>query len=214
MFACEQRQRVVDLCIALSRQGYLAATGGNVAVRVDAEHFVVTPSSVDYFTMSAADICVIRLSDVARVDGARAPSVETGLHARVLRRRSDVGCSIHTHQPLASAFALLGEALVVEDPRARACLGPKVPLVGYMPSGTTLLAWMLGRAVRPECNAYLMRNHGALCCGADIEQAALAVELLERLAGDCLRRRIAVRAGGDPLRESVLRALAHPLESA
>jgi L-fuculose-phosphate aldolase len=214
MIASVQRQRVVDLCVALSREGYLAATGGNVAIRVDAEHFVVTPSSVDYFTMNAADICVIRLSDVARVEGERAPSVETGLHARVLRRRPDIGCSIHTHQPLASAFALLGEALTVDDPRARACLGARVPLVGYMPSGTALLAWLLGRAVRPDCNAYLMRNHGALCCGANVEQAALAVELLERLAGEHLRRRIAALAGGDPRHESVLLGLIHALESA
>jgi L-fuculose-phosphate aldolase len=214
MFAAEQRQRVVELCVALSRQGYLAATGGNVTLRVDAEHFVVTPSSVDYFTMTAADICVIRLSDRARVEGTRAPSVETGLHARVLGRRPDVGCCIHTHQPLASAFALLGEALTVEEPRARACLGPRVPLVGYFPSGTAVLAWMLGRAVRPDCNAYLMRNHGVLCCGADVEKAALAVELLERLAGDQLRRRIAAHASGDPARESVLLGLVHAPGSA
>lgn len=213
MFASAERQRVVDLCVALSQGGYLAATGGNVALRLDAEHFLVTPSGVDYFSMTAADICVIRLADRACVDGARAPSVETGLHARVLGRRPDVGCSIHTHQPLASAFALLGEALAVEEPRARACLGPRVPLVGYMPSGTGLLAWLLGRAVRPDCNAYLMRNHGALCCGADVEQATLAVELLERLAGERLRRRIAARAKNDPPRESALLGLVRALES-
>jgi L-fuculose-phosphate aldolase len=213
MLAREQRQRVVDLCVALSRQGYLAATGGNVALRVDAAHFVVTPSSLDYFTMSAEDICVIRLSDRARVDGARAPSVETGLHAGVLARRPDVGCSIHTHQPVASAFALLGETLTVDEPRARACLGPRVPLVGYMPSGTKLLAWLLGRSVRPECNAYLMRNHGILCCGADVKQASLAVELLERLAVEHLRRRIAARATSDPAREAVLLSLVQALES-
>jgi L-fuculose-phosphate aldolase len=213
MFAGAQRQRVVDLCIALSRQGYLAATGGNVALRVDPEHFVVTPSSIDYFTMNAADICVIRLSDRARVDGARKPSVETGLHARVLSRRPDVWCCIHTHQPVASAFALLGEALTVEEPRARACLGARVPLVGYMPSGTALLAWMLGRAMRPDCNAYLMRNHGAVCCGTDVEQAALAVELLERVAGECIRQRIAKRASGDPVRGAALLGLVDALKS-
>ncbi len=207
MFAGEERQRVVELCIALSRGGYLAATGGNVALRVDPEHFVVTPSSVDYFSISAADVCVIRLSDVARVNGARKPSVETGLHARVLARRPDVGCCIHTHQPLASAFALLGEALPVDDPRMRACLGPLVPLVGYRPSGTVFLARLLGQAMRPDCNAYLMRNHGALCCGAGVEQAALAVDLLERLAGDCLRRRIAARAGRKPALQSLVDAL-------
>ncbi len=209
MFAGEQRQRVVDLCVALSRQGYLAATGGNVALRVDPEHFVVTPSAVDYFTMEAGDVCVIRLADLARVDGDRKPSVETGLHARVLGRRPDVGCCIHTHQPLASAFALLGEALPVDEPGARACLGPRVPIVGYMPSGTSLLARLLGRAVRPDCNAYLMRNHGALCCGPDVAHATRAVELLERLACERLRQRIAARANGGAAGMSDLLALVH-----
>src|ERR1017187_1027330 len=108
------RQTVVDLCVQLSGLGYFAGTGGNIAVRIDAEHFAVTPSATDYLTMSAEDVCVMRLSDLVCVKGARAPSVETGLHARVLRQRPDVACSIHTHQPGASACALLGMALAVD----------------------------------------------------------------------------------------------------
>ncbi len=48
MFAHEQRARVVALCVDLSRRGYLAGTGGNVALRIDAECFAVTPSAIDY----------------------------------------------------------------------------------------------------------------------------------------------------------------------
>ena len=91
------RQSVVELCLELSRRGHFSGTGGNIALRIDAEHIAVTPSATDYLTMVADDICVLRLSDLQQVAGARAPSVESGLHAKVLRARPDANASIHTH---------------------------------------------------------------------------------------------------------------------
>ena len=212
MLARKERQRAVDACVQLSYRGYFAATGGNLAVRIDAETFAVTPSATDYLTMTAADICVFRLADLARVEGERAPSVETGLHARVLRRRPDVHCSIHTHQPVASACALLGEALAVDEPALRRSLGARVPLIGYMPSGTGLLSFLVGRALRLDINAYLMRNHGALCCGTTMEAAIQAVEDLERLSREYLHSRISARAASPQL-AAALRDTAAALET-
>jgi L-fuculose-phosphate aldolase len=186
------RQHVVDLCGELSQRGYFAGTGGNIMLRIDAAHVAVTPSAIDYQVMQAADVCVLRLADLSVVDGERAPSVESSLHARVLRARPDVGCSIHTHQPVASACALLGRALDVPA-ELRPSLGPRVPLVGYAPSGTSWLASKLARALAADCNAYLMRNHGILCCGPDSVAAMQAVEDLETLARTELTRRIALR---------------------
>ncbi|WP_043091505.1 class II aldolase/adducin family protein [Xanthomonas sp. SHU 166] len=213
MFAHEQRARVVALCVELSRRGYLAGTGGNVALRLDAERFAVTPSAIDYLTMRAEDICVVRLADLRQLDGAATPSVETGLHAQVLRRRPDVACSIHTHQPVASACALLGAALPVEDPALQATIGARVPMIGYFPSGTGLLAWLLARQLRPSSNAYLMRNHGVLCCGRSLEQAVAAVDALEQLARDHLARRIERRALHDAGLAAPLRAVLTALEA-
>ena len=204
------RQTVVDLCLALSQRGYFAATGGNIALRIDAAHFAVTPSATDYLTMSADDVCVLRLADLARVEGERAPSVESGLHASVLRARAEIGCSIHTHQPIASACALIGEALDV-PPALQRSLGPRVPVVGYAPSGTGWLAAKLGRALRPDTNAYLMRNHGVLCCGRDADAAVQAVDDLEALARTQLLQRIAVRTAREPSLQNALRRVADAL---
>ncbi len=213
MFVHEQRARVVALCVELSRRGYLAGTGGNVALRLDAERFAVTPSAIDYLAMRAEDICVVRLADLRQLEGAATPSVETGLHAQVLRRRPDVACSIHTHQPVASACALLGAALAVEDPALQVTIGHSVPMVGYFPSGTGLLAWLLARQLRPSRNAYLMRNHGVLCCGRSLEQAVAAVDALEQVARVHLARRIERRALHDAGLAAPLRAVLTALEA-
>jgi L-fuculose-phosphate aldolase len=192
------RKSIVDLCLVLSRHGYFAATGGNLSVRVDAERFLVTPSAIDYLAMQPSDMCLLRLRDLARLEGERAPSVETGLHARVLRARPDVRCCIHTHQPVASALALIGEDVPVEDEALASRLGRIVPVVGYAPSGTGWLAAKLARALRPGINAYLLRNHGAVCCGSGMTEAMQAVEDLEMLAKRHLRNRIAGRLAEAP----------------
>jgi L-fuculose-phosphate aldolase len=193
MIAKSQRETVVALCRDLVARGFLAATGGNVALRIDAERFAVTPSAMDYAVMTAADVCILALADLKRVDGDRAPSVESGLHAGVFRKRADCGCSIHTHQPAASACALIGEALTIGDAKLRVILGARVPVVGYAPSGTGWLAGKVAAALRPGVHAYLMLSHGALCCGADPAEATARVAALEAASLAELRRRILSR---------------------
>ncbi|WP_108124705.1 class II aldolase/adducin family protein [Saccharospirillum mangrovi] len=187
-----ERQTVVELCQQLSQRGFFAATGGNLMLRLDARQVAVTPSATDYASLSAADVCVLNLSDLSVVEAQRSPSVESSLHARVLRRRADLQCSIHTHQPLASACALLGAPLDVPAEQ-QPLLGKRVPVVGYAPSGTTLLARRLERAVDAHSHAWLMRNHGVLCAAADSDTALAAIEALERLAAAHLNRLIGQR---------------------
>jgi L-fuculose-phosphate aldolase len=192
------QERIVELSQRLSQRGFFAATGGNLALRVDALHIAVTPSATDYFTMCADDVCVLRLKDLVQISGERAPSVESGLHAKILRHRPDVNCSIHTHQPLASACTLLGKPLEVGYPQLWKSLGQRIPLVGYAPSGTGWLASKLERAIRSDQNAYLMRNHGVLCCGPDIETTLDRLEDLETLCRDHLLKQIKAHTRGRP----------------
>lgn len=209
------QQQVVDACVRLADRGYLAGTGGNVALRVSANEFAVTPSASDYYTMRAADICILQLDTLAVIEGALKPSVESGIHARTLRARPDCNASVHTHQPLASAIALLGIALPVATPEAQQALGKEIPLVPYGPSGTGLLAAAYGKRVRADANAYLLRNHGLVCCGASMDAAIENVEWVEREAAAYLRRRIALSGlGAAAVRQHVITDLAEAEQSA
>jgi L-fuculose-phosphate aldolase len=175
----QARLKVVSICLLLADKGYLAGTGGNVACRIDDEHFAITPSATDYYAMGPEDICVLRLDNLTVIAGNRRPSVEHRLHAHVLRARRDCDASIHTHQPIASAYTLVGRDLEILDPCHRAILGPKAARVSYAPSGTNWLASRLGKALQPDINAYLMRNHGVVCCGPTLDETVTRVEVLE-----------------------------------
>ncbi len=187
------RERVLETCRTLADQGFLAGTGGNVAVRADSEHFCVTPSGTDYYSMEPNDICVLRLADQRQIAGDHKPSVESGLHALVLKARPDCVASIHTHQPVASAYTLLARPLTVVRDTHRRLLGGTVPCAGYAPSGTSWLAGSVAHQVRPDIHAYLMRNHGVVCVGESMERAMERVVALEQACADFFERQLSER---------------------
>lgn len=173
---------IVNTAQDLTRRGYLMATGGNLSVRIPGEEaLAITPSNMDYLLMGAEDICVVRL-DGQVLEGARQPSVETGMHAGIYRARADVHAIIHTHQVYTSTLALIEAPIpALFDEQAR-FLGRSVDIIPYAPSGTGMLAKKVARHVGGQANAFIMRNHGALVFGHDMARAALNVELLEKCA--------------------------------
>ena len=189
------RRQVVDACLTLADRGYLAGIGGNVAMRLDETHFAVTPSAADYYTMRPEDICVLRLDTLQLIDGALKPSVESGLHAAMLRFHQGAGASVHTHQPLASAVALISRGIPLH---AGDAMGDEVALVGYGPSGTGLLVRALSRRLRPGRLAYLLRNHGVICAASSLDAATASVARIEAAAARLLEDLIGRRPPSHP----------------
>ena len=180
------RELVVDVCRTLLDRGYLKATEGNVSVRVPGEDaFAITPSSYDYVKMEAADICVLSLEG-RQVLGVKKASIESSMHAAVYERRPDVSVIIHTHQPYASALALMERPIpALFDEQVR-YLGRSVELVRYAPSGTSFLKKNVAKRLSSGANAYILENHGVLVLGGDAEQAVHNMALLEKVALDYL----------------------------
>ena len=187
----QARREIVDACLWLAERGFLAATGGNVSLRIDADLFAVTPSAVDYYSMSPEDICIVRLNTLEVVAGDRKPSIEYGLHAALLRLRKDAVAVIHTHQPMASAVALLNLPLSITAAAAGQSLGGRIEIVPYAPSGTGMLVRALKRRLKPDVHAYLLRNHGLICCGSTLQEALARTEVVERVAAGFLHDAIA-----------------------
>jgi ribulose-5-phosphate 4-epimerase/fuculose-1-phosphate aldolase len=180
-FAAYKRD-IVKTAQQLTHKGYLMATGGNVSVRIAGQNaLAITPSNFDYLQMTPDDICVLDF-DGDIIEGARTPSVESSMHAGIYETRPDVQAVVHTHQVAASACALLNVSIpALFDEQAR-FLGRSVETIPYAPSGTWLLRRRIMKHVKNHNNAYIMKNHGALCLGHYLERAAHNVEILEKCA--------------------------------
>ena len=147
--------------------------------------YAITPSSYDYEKMEPGDICVLGL-DGRHVLGQKKASIESSMHAAVYELRDDVSVIIHTHQPYASALALMERPIpALFDEQVR-YLGRSVDLVPYAPSGTGFLKKNVAKKVGGGANAFILENHGVLVLGGSAEQAVHNMALLEKVALDYL----------------------------
>jgi ribulose-5-phosphate 4-epimerase/fuculose-1-phosphate aldolase len=175
-------RRVVETARYLHDRGLTHGSTGNVSVRVG-ELVVVTPTGLSLRTITAADLAVID------VDGRRhsggTPSKEAVLHAAVYRARPGAGAVIHTHSVWSTAVSCLRD--IDEDdalPSLTAYYRMRVgvlPIVPFYPPGAPELAAHAGRvAARAHC--MLLRNHGPIAAGDDLDHALDVLEELEHTA--------------------------------
>lgn len=182
------RQHVVDMCRTMLERGYLKATEGNVSVRVPGRRlYAVTPSNYSYDRMRVEDVCIVdfagtHVPDAGRAGASLAPSIECGMHANIYRARPDVHAIVHTHQPYASALAVLRRPIpALTDEQVR-FLGREVAIIDYAPSGTGFLARNVQRKITSGDNAFILANHGIVAVGTDPERAVFNMALLEKVS--------------------------------
>ena len=179
-----ERTIVVQAAQQLLRLGLVAATSGNVSLRLEGDEkeglIAVTPASTDYETMTPEDIVIVDY-DVDVIEGDAVPSSESLTHVAVYKARSDISAVIHTHSIYASVLAVAGVPLPPILDELVAYLGGPVEVAEYgFPSSEDLGE----KAIQAmgERNAVFIRNHGVLAAGRDMPDALRACELVERAA--------------------------------
>ncbi|MCF0248166.1 MAG: class II aldolase/adducin family protein [Synergistes sp.] len=173
------REEIIETARAMLRSGLVQGTGGNFSVRCG-DGFIVTPSGMDYTTIVPDDLPKMSLSGEV-IEGEKRPSIEKGLHRLIYEKRSDVGAVIHTHSIYATAAAAARRALPVLTDNQAVYFGGEIPVSRYARIGTEALAENVVQALGKGFGV-LIANHGALCAGATLAEAALRCELLEIFA--------------------------------
>ena len=164
----------------LYRLGFMPGTSGNLSVRLDDRRLLVTPTGVSKFLLRSADIVIVDLEG-RHLDGYRKATSEVSMHLAVYRHRNDVTAVIHSHPPIATAFACVGRGLdEMLCQEAVMTLGV-VPLATYATTGTEEVATSLAPFL-PDHDAILMANHGAVSYGGTLLQAFQKMETVEHLA--------------------------------
>ena len=182
------RQDLVRFGKMLHSQGFVAATDGNLSVRLDDERILITPTCVSKGMMRAQDMVIVGL-DGRKLNGSSNPSSEITMHLTIYRMRPDVGAVVHAHPCTATGFASAGMAL--DEPLCSEVvitLG-SVPLAPYATTGSMELSDSL-RPFIPYHDAILMANHGVVTYGADLRQAYMRMEAVEHYARIVLTTRL------------------------
>ena len=176
----QHREEIVRYGRMIHERGYVAATDGNLSVRLDQKRILMTPTSMCKGMMSASDLVIID-NKGKKLAGRRDVSSEMAMHLFIYRLRPDIKAIVHAHPPTATGYAAAGlplnEALISE---VVICLGA-IPLAKYGTPGTPELTDALEPLI-PEYDAILMSNHGVVTYGEDLHKAYMKMETVEHFA--------------------------------
>ena len=182
------RQDLVRFGKMLHSQGFVAATDGNLSVRLDDQRILITPTCVSKGMMRPQDMVIVGL-DGRKLNGSSNPSSEIAMHLTIYRMRPDIGAVVHAHPCTATGFASAGMAL--DEPLCSEVvitLG-SVPLAPYATTGSMELSDSL-RPFIPYHDAILMANHGVVTYGEDLCRAYMRMEAVEHYARIVLTTRL------------------------
>jgi L-fuculose-phosphate aldolase len=146
--------------------GLVVGTSGNVSVRVG-DLVLVTPTGVPYDRIGPDDIVAVDL-DGKQVMGTLRPSSELPMHLAIYLH-TDARAVVHTHAVHATAVSTLLYELPAIHYMA-AALGGKIRVADYATYGSEQLAANVLHALR-ERTGCLIRNHGTIVYGDDLDQA-------------------------------------------
>lgn len=173
-------EEVLAAAKTMLERGLVEGTSGNISGRLEGGLVCVTPSSVDYDTMTLDDLVVVDL-DGEVVSGTRSPTTEKDLHLSVLRSYPELGSVIHTHAVYATMFALAHEPIPAVIEEVVVYVGGDVPCCEYKGTGSRELGDEVA-AHLADRGAALLANHGLVTCASTPEKALHHAGLVERTA--------------------------------
>lgn len=176
----EIRENVIATGIKMAETSLTVGTWGNISAKIDEDHFAITPSGMDYFTLKPEDIVVLDL-DGKVVDGNRKPSIEYALHEQVYKNRSDVNAVVHTHSTFCTAFAMARKDIPPAADDLVQIVGGDVRVAEYALPGSKELAENAVKALEGR-NGAILANHGALAVGKDLKETLKTAFVMEKSA--------------------------------
>jgi L-fuculose-phosphate aldolase len=161
-------------------RGFVAATDGNISVRIMGDRMLITPGGHALDSMTPEDPVYVNF-DGDVLSGGNRPSSELLMHIEIYRQRSDVHAIIHAHPPLATAFTVAGESLAEPVLPEIVALYGSIPTAAYATPSTVENVEVIREPIRGH-DIVVLDHHGAVTVGPDLTEALQKMEKLELTA--------------------------------
>ncbi len=186
MFEIE-KQQVLEACMQMKEYQLISLTGGNICVRID-DYCIVTPSGMLYEKMVPADMVVTNMKGEV-IEGERKPSSDLAALIYMFEKRPEIKAIIHTHQPYATAIGFNNDSLP-------ACM---VTLIDAAHARIKVAPWTVSSDIGMgilacdylgDATAVIMKHHGVITIGKDLEEALFSAVYLEEASKTYVMARI------------------------
>ena len=184
----EQKNIVLQGAKKFFKEGLTVGPSGNVSLRTSkqATSMAITRSGKNYEEMTTDDVNIVDFSSednkIKVLEGNFTPSSESILHSMIYKNRKNINAVVHYHGPFSTAVGVVAESIppMVDDQVF--FLGGEIGVTSeYAVSGSIEMANQVIPALGKK-NAVIIRNHGAIGIGKNMEYALEACHYLEKAA--------------------------------
>lgn len=173
-------EKIVETAHHIYDKNMIIGKAGNISI-IDNDDMYITASGTDFKSLKYTDIIKVNVDTLEYVTmDDKVPSMETNLHIGVYQKRNDVKSVVHVHSPYATAFAFSNKRLKQQEGFGE-ITGEYIEEVEYFTPGSKSLAKHASNALKNE-DAVLLKNHGVICVGKNIDEATLLCEYIEGIA--------------------------------
>jgi len=180
------KNEVIEQIVAISYYVYqknlVPGKSGNISARFDdngVQKVAITRSGIAKKNVAMGDVIIIDM-DGKVLEGNKKPSSETLLHLGIYKNRSDINGIFHGHPPYTTGFSMSDKTLKRLEGFGE-IKNPIIPFVKYSPPGSDELARDTAEIMKNE-DAVILKNHGLVTAGVDLEEAAILAEFIENVA--------------------------------
>ncbi|AGN17591.1 class II aldolase/adducin family protein [Methanobrevibacter sp. AbM4] len=183
----DSKTLIVEYSKKLYDLGLVPGKSGNVSIKFKSDDgsdlVAITPTLVSLGDLTEDKIVVIDLDGNILSDGK--PSSEYVMHCSIYKNREDVSSIVHTHSPFATGYAHSNKKIKRYEGFGP-IKAPTNPEIKYYKPGTLELAENVGKAFKENqdniSDVLILKNHGIITVGSDIEEASNLAEFIELTA--------------------------------
>ena len=184
------RQAILECGRITYERHLLTANDGNISARLGDDKVLITPSGLCKGRMQADDLLLVDLDgNVLEAKPGCKPSSETPMHLEVYKQRPDVRAVLHAHPVFATVLSVSDSPFPVDVlPEVLLTIG-EVPTTRYATPSSHDDAEAIRELIQNH-NALLLRQHGSLTVGKNLDVALTSLERIEHVAQVYWRARL------------------------
>lgn len=180
----EIRREICQYGKKVYNKGFVAATDGNISMRMMTDRMFITPSSSCLGSMNVNDLVYVDFNGQV-LQSSRNPSSELPMHLEIYKKRPDVNAIIHTHPSISTAFTIAGENFS-QPVLPELILGiGDVPIAKYATPSTPESAVVISELIKNH-DVIILDHHGVVTVGENLQKALFKLEKLEHAASTLL----------------------------
>ena len=171
---------VVEVSKYLFERKLVSGKGGNISSRFknnEIDVVAITPTMISLKNIKEDDVVLVDLDGNVLTKGK--PSSELDLHLSIYKEKKQVNSIVHTHSPFATGFAFSNKKIKKLEGFGK-IKTPYLEELDYETPGSKKLAKKAVEALNED--VLILKNHGILATGPNIEEACLLAEFVEEIA--------------------------------